>query len=146
MRVSHAEQVQQGKKRQPSASEVVETVREAIEVVAQDPTRNARLADAETACALEVTDAGVAVTFRFDRSPVALEDGVSPDAHAHISGPLAAWQPVFEKGNLGIAVGRGELEWDGPVREFLRVFPIVRTAYRDVVRGDRAVTGAVEAW
>ena len=43
---------------------------------------------------------------------------------------------------LGIAVARGTLSYEGPVRKFLRVFPIFRTAYGEVAHGRKSTATA----
>lgn len=115
---------------------------EAFRIVASDRTLCRRMADAETSCALHVTDLDRGLTAYLDRDPIEVSDQVL-EARSRIYGPAQAWVPVFRNGNLGIAVARGDLRYEGAVREFLRVFPILRTAYRNVARerGSDAVMG-----
>jgi hypothetical protein len=104
-------------------------------VVGEDKEKSRRMSDAGLTCAMHITDLDAGLTAMLDRNPVEVVDEVLPDAQARIYGPADAWLPVFLKGNIGIVIARGELQYEGPVREFLRVFPIFRTAYADVARG-----------
>lgn len=124
----------------PSIEQMMEMAVEAFRVVAEDRDKCRRMADAGTTCALHVTDLGTdaGLTALLDRDPIDVADHVLPDARSRIHGPSSAWLPVFLKGNLGIAIARGELQFEGPVREFLRVFPIFRSAYAEVARGRRS--------
>ena len=124
----------------PTIEDMIDVAIEALRLVARDDVKCRRMADAATTCALHITDLrdDAGLTALLDRTPIEVVDRALPDAQARIHGPAAAWLPVFLKGNLGIAVARGELQFDGPVREFLRVFPIFRSAYADVVRGRRS--------
>ena len=124
----------------PSIEQMIQVAVEAFRVLAEDRVKGGRMADAATTCALHVTDVGTdgGLTALLDREPIEVVDRVLPDARSRIYGPTEMWLPVFLKGNLGIAVARGELEYEGPVREFLRVFPIFRSAYGDVARGKRS--------
>lgn len=121
----------------PSIEDMIEVAVEAFRVLAEDEHKCRRMADADTTCALHVTDVGEdgGLTALLDRAPIEVADRVLPDARSRIYGTTEAWLPVFLKGNLGIAIVRGELSYEGPVREFLRVFPIFRSAYAEVARG-----------
>jgi phospholipid/cholesterol/gamma-HCH transport system ATP-binding protein len=119
----------------PSIEQMLATAIEAFRVGAQDEEVCARLARAETTCALHVGDNGL--TALLDRTPIEVLDHPSDDAECHIRGSEDDWMPVFTYGNLGIALAKGELEWSGPVRRFLQVFPIFRTMYAEVARGER---------
>lgn len=128
----------------PGIEQMVQVAVEAFRVVAEDRGKSRRMADAGTTCALHVTDLGAdgGLTALLDRDPIDVADRALADAQSRIFGTTEAWLPVFLKGNLGIAILRGELQFEGPVRDFLRVFPIFRTAYSEVARGRRsAVTG-----
>lgn len=122
--------------------EMLGTAVDAFRLLSADSGRSHRMADAGLTCALHVTDLDVGLTALLDRDPIDVEERVRPDAVARIFGTAEAWVPVFLKGNLGIAIARGELEYEGPVREFLRVFPIFRTAYGELSHepGVRRVT------
>ena len=108
---------------------------EAFRVAGEDPERSRRMADADLTCAMHITDIDQGLTALLDRNPIEVVDSVLPDADARIYGTADEWLPVFQKGNIGIALARGELHFEGPVREFLRVFPLFRTAYAQVARG-----------
>ena len=121
----------------PTVEEMVAVAAEAFRAAAQDQNLNERLARGDTSCALHVGDYGL--TALLDRDPIEVADEPLADAESHIHGSEEAWQPVFTEGNLGIALARGELTWNGPVRKFLRVFPIFRTVYAEVALGHREV-------
>src|SRR3954452_12479930 len=97
---------------------------EAFRVAAEVPERSRRMADANTTCAMHITDLDPGLTALLDRDPIEVVDEVLPDAEARIYGTSEEWLPVFKKGNITIALVRNELHFDGPVREFLRVFPL----------------------
>lgn len=128
---------EEGRGVHPPVEEMLFTAVDAFRLIGDDPERSKRMADAGLTCALHVTDLDIGLTALLDRDPIGVEDHPRADADAHILGDADAWVPVFLKGNLGIAIARGELEFRGPVREFLRVFPIFRTAYAGLVRSDQ---------
>lgn len=123
----------------PSLEQMIQTAVEAFRVVSETEHLSLRMADAETTVALHVTDLGEkgGLTALLDRNPIEVVDHVI-DSESRIYGDADAWLPVFTGGNLGIAVALGELSYEGPVRKFLRVFPIFRTAYAEVARGRRS--------
>lgn len=123
----------------PSVEQMIQTAIEAFRVVADQEDYSRRMADAETTCALHVTDIGTdgGLTALLDRHPIEVVDHVV-ESESRIYGDKEAWLPVFTGGNLGIAIARGQLSYEGPVRKFLRVFPIFRTAYAEVARGRRS--------
>lgn len=121
----------------PPVEEMLWVAVDAFRAVADDREKSRRMADAGLTCALEITDLDIGLTALLDRDPIGVEDHVLPGADARIFGPSDMWLPVFLKGNLGIAIARGELQFQGPVREFLRVFPIFRTAYADLARSSK---------
>lgn len=122
-------------RRHPSIPEMFEVAVDAFRVIGEDAERSRRMADAGVVCAMHITDLGQGLTALLDRDPIEVVEHVLPDAQARIFGDAQAWLPVFLTGNIGIAILRGELDFEGPVREFLRVFPIFRTAYAELVRG-----------
>lgn len=122
----------------PSVQDMFQVAVEAFRVVGEDEERSRRMADAGMTCAMHITDMDTGLTALLDRHPIEVVDEVLPDADARIYGTADEWLPVFRKGNIGIAVARGELNYEGPVREFFRVFPIFRTAYAQVARGARS--------
>ena len=121
----------------PPVEEMLWVAVDAFRAVADDAEKSRRMADAGLSCALHITDLDVGLTALLDRDPIGVEEHVRADATARIYGDSEAWLPVFLKGNLGIALARGELQFQGPVREFLRVFPIFRTAYAELAREGR---------
>jgi hypothetical protein len=124
----------------PSIDHMLATAADALRAGAADPVLGERLARAETTCAMRVGDRGL--TALLDREPIEVVEQVLDHAEVRIEGSEEAWLPVFLNGNLGIALARGELTWSGPVRKYLRVFPIFRTLYGDVVRGRRGAGAA----
>ncbi len=129
----------------PSLDDMLATAVEAFRVAAETPQLCERLASANVSCALHLTDLDLGLTARLDRSPIEVVDHVEPDPQIRIHGSSEAWLPVFRYGNLGIALLRKELEWEGPVRQFLRVFPIFKTVYASVARGERHAGDGVGA-
>ena len=127
----------------PPVEEMLWVAVDAFRAIADDREKSKRMADAGLSCALHITDLDIGLTALLDQDPIGVEEHVRPDATARIHGESDAWLPVFLKGNLGIAIARGELQFDGPVREFLRVFPIFRTAYAEVARGRKEETTRV---
>jgi hypothetical protein len=121
----------------PKVEDMFRMAVEAFRVVGEDKEKSRRMADADITCVMEITDLKSGLTAKLDRNPIEVTDQVE-SADARIFGTAEAWLPVFLRGNIGIAIARGELEYEGPVREFLRVFPIFRTAYADVARGKRS--------
>jgi len=121
----------------PSIEAMLATAVEAFRVAGETPRLSRRLASAEVTCALHLTDLDIGLTALLDRDPVEVADHVLDDAQIRIHGSSEAWLPVFKEGNLGNALLRHELEWDGPVRQFLRIFPIFKTVYASVARGER---------
>lgn len=121
----------------PPVEEMLWVAVDAFRALADDPQKSRRMADAGLSCALHITDLDIGLTALLDQNPIGCEDHVRPDADARIHGDSEMWLPVFTKGNLGIAIVRGELQFEGPVREFLRVFPIFRTAYAELARSQK---------
>lgn len=129
----------------PSVEDMLATAVEAFRVAAETPHLNERLASADVTCALHLTDLDIGLTAQLDRSPIGVLDHVEEGSRIRIHGTSEAWLPVFRHGNLGIALLRHELEWEGPVRQFLRVFPIFKTVYASVARGERSAGDGVDA-
>ncbi len=125
----------EGEGRTPSYDEMIDLVAHAFESAAEHEHYGPRMAQADTTIALDFGERGL--TVRLDREPIEVEDGLDPDAESSISGTEEEWMPIFIGGNIGIALARGELQWTGPVRKFLRIFPIFRHVYATLARGDR---------
>jgi hypothetical protein len=120
---------------------MVATAIDAFRVASGDAALGERLANAGTTCSCHVGER-MGFTALLDRAPIDVLDHPAEEAESHIAGSEEAWEPVFRNGNLSVALARGELTWTGPVRKFLRVFPIFRTVYADVALGRRGEGGA----
>lgn len=128
----------------PGIEQMLATAVEAFRVAAETPRLCERLASANVTCALHLTDLDTGLTALLDRSPIEVVDRVEEDTDIRISGTAEQWLPVFTEGNLGIALLREQLEWHGPVRQFLRIFPIFKTVYASVARGERSAGDGVD--
>lgn len=118
----------------PSLEEMFGTAAEAFRLAANEEWICGRMAGADTTCAWHVTDADFGLTALLDRKPIEVVEEAQDDAEIHICGSEEAWLPVFSgQKHMGIALAEGELDWSGPVRKFLGIFPIFRRAYVDVV-------------
>lgn len=119
----------------PSYDAMIDLVARAFESAAEHEHYGPRLAQAGTTIALDF--GARQLTVRLDREPIEVEEGADSGAESSISGTEEQWMPIFVGGNIGIALARGELEWSGPVRKFLRIFPIFRHVYATLARGNR---------
>jgi hypothetical protein len=111
------------------AEQALERFCAAMEAAADDPRLSATLARAGTTVRIELADEpDLAVTLLLDRTPVEVVDG-GTDSEVSLS--IASvdldrlCSPDF---HLSMAIGRGRVQYDGNVRKFLRVTPVVRHA------------------
>jgi hypothetical protein len=94
---------------------------------ADDAQLGSRLALARTTVHIHYTDE-VGVTLRLDRTPIEAEPRVVGDVEIEIWGsPESFLDFTFGRRHLAMAVLRGEVEYLGPIRKFLRIVPILRS-------------------
>lgn len=88
-----------------------------------------RMSFADTVVHIHYTDlpAGRNVcTVWLDRNPIGGEVGAVGDAEVELYAPTSVFMDLFAgKVALPIAIVRGDVEYHGPVRKFLRVVPIL---------------------
>lgn len=126
-----------GEGRTPDLEQMFQTGVRAFQLAAEEEWICKRLAHTGTTCAWKVSDTELGLTALLDRSPIEVAEEAQDDAEIQIYGGEEAWLSVFSgETHLGMALARGELEWTGPVRKFLVIFPIFRRAYRDAARED----------
>lgn len=93
----------------------------------EDERLSRRLTAADTIWATQLTDADLAYTVYLDRFPIEFTREATSDAEVTTWGAtndlIDAWTGrVF----LGIAIARGAIEYEGPVRKVLRIVPMFR--------------------
>lgn len=86
-----------------------------------------RLSLADTTVHIHFTDT-VGVTLRLDRQPVEAEPRIEGQAEVELWGTPDNFVR-YARGEKHLAMGimRGEVEYAGPVRKFLRIMPILRS-------------------
>jgi phospholipid/cholesterol/gamma-HCH transport system ATP-binding protein len=98
-----------------------------IEAASRNPRLAERLSRADTTVRVEVADEpDLSVTLRLAGDTVEVSDDGPAEAQLRISSVDLGriWNSDF---NLPMAIARGRVTTEGPVRKFLRVVPIVRT-------------------
>jgi hypothetical protein len=114
----------------------LEDFAETIEFGVREHGLSARLKLADTTISITLADEpDLSVTILLDRSPIEVVDGVV-DAEARMwiaSVDLTRiWSPDFY---LAMAITKGRLRVEGPVRKFLRIVPVLRVlseTYREI--------------
>lgn len=99
------------------------------ETAAADERLGSRLAGAGTVVHVHFTDVGdgQGFTLFLDRNPIEVVGGFVGDAEVNIYGTAAAWlKLVRQDKRLAIAIAKGEMDYTGPVRKFLRIVPILQ--------------------
>jgi hypothetical protein len=86
-----------------------------------------RLSLANTTVHIHFTDT-VGVTLRLDSSPIQAEPRIVGEAEIKLWGSADKFL-TYARGerHLAMAIMYGEVEWEGPVRKFLRIVPILRS-------------------
>lgn len=116
-----------------------------IQLAADDEDMGRKLANADTDVVIALADEGeVALTLYLREAPVETERGRDEDAEStiHIASVdlRRLWSKEFQ---LPMAIARGRIRAEGPVRKFLRILPLLRDlAAKRRAAGDE---GALEA-
>jgi hypothetical protein len=95
-----------------------------------------RLAEAGIVVRIDLVDApGAALTFLFDRTPPSAVGGTAPDWPAvRLWMTLDDLESICNEGSyLPMKILSGEVRFEGMVRKFLRVMPILRRALDDAL-------------
>lgn len=101
-----------------------------FESASQDAELSERMSFADTTVHIHFTDIeGVnSATIYLDRDPIGAEIGTVGTAEVQLWAPSKAYMGLFNgKEALAIAIVRGDVEYKGPVRKFLRVVPILQS-------------------
>jgi hypothetical protein len=118
------------------ADRAFRALRALIRTVSDDPGTSQRVSLADTSVRITLTDGpGYTFTLYFDREPVQLGDN---DHEAQIELAMTALQlEELTRGELALAIeiAQGHIVYRGPIRKFLRVIPILRSASRDWLAG-----------
>jgi hypothetical protein len=87
-----------------------------------------RLTAAQTVVQIHFTDAPpLTLTLMLDRDPIEAVEGEVGQAEVHVFARTEDVHRVFTgEAQLPVLILRGEASYNGPVRKFLRVLPIVR--------------------
>lgn len=94
---------------------------------AHDEHLGERLSLAATVVHIHYTD-DVGVTLWFDRTPIEAEPKIVGTAEVQLWGSADKfWGYVRGERHLAMAIADGEVEFEGPVRKFLRIMPILRS-------------------
>jgi hypothetical protein len=122
-----------GESRHADDAELLEDLRELLDAaVAGQPSQGP--GRARTSVAISIRDDGGAPTpwavLRLDRQPVAVEPG-GGSAEIQLTFPRETLRE-FLRGDrqLALTIARGEVEFRGPVRKFLRITPVLRALAR----------------
>jgi hypothetical protein len=94
---------------------------------ADDPKLGDRLALANTTVQFHFSeDAGV--TLDMTKAPIHAEPEIVGDAEVHLYGSPELWlQIIRREKQAAMCITRGELAYEGPVRKWLRIVPILRS-------------------
>jgi hypothetical protein len=108
------------------SEEVLDRFCTLIEEASHDERLSTRLALAKTTVRITLVDEdGLAATLLLDRTPVEVVDGNTP-AEVEIAISSADLDRIFSRDfHLAMAIARGRVRATGPVRQFLRVIPII---------------------
>jgi hypothetical protein len=110
----------------------------------QDPRLGERLALGHTTVHIHYAD-DAGVTLWLDRAPIEATPHIEGTAEIELWGsPELFMSFTLRKKHMAMSIMRGELEYDGPVRKFLRIAPILRSfdfAVWDELRAGTPATG-----
>lgn len=122
-----------------AAEKAVELLCRAVETAAQDDAASARLAAAGTTVRIAIRDApDHVVTLRLDGGRPELELDDRSQAETEIDIEADALIAIFERrARLPMTFITGRAAYDGPVRKFLRITPILIAAITPHQTGDR---------
>jgi putative sterol carrier protein len=125
-----------GLQSQDPAERAITAVHGLIRTIAHDPTASGRIALADTTVSVKLSDGpGHVFTLYLDREPIEMADH---DDRAEITLAMTAIQlEQLIRGELRLAmeIAHGRIAYDGPVRKFLRVVPIIRRISNDWLAG-----------
>lgn len=94
---------------------------------AHDPRLGERLALAQTTVHIHYSD-DAGVTLDLTKAPIHAEPQIVGTAEVELYGtPELFIDMVDRKTQMAMAITRGELAYEGPVRKFLRIVPIMRS-------------------
>lgn len=101
-----------------------------------DDVLSRRLAASRTVVHVHLTDANdQGFTVFFDEHPARAETGYVGQAETHIYSTTEYWMNVIlGQEHLGLLIAKGRVEYDGPVRKFLRATPMMRRLDVDHLR------------
>jgi len=108
---------------------------------AHDPRLGERLASAQTTVHIHYSETA-GVTLDLTKVPIHAEPTIRGDAEVQLYGtPELFVEMVNREKQMAMAITRGELAYEGPVRKFLRIVPIMRSldfSMWEELRGDRS--------
>lgn len=94
---------------------------------AHDARLGERLALAETTVHIHYSE-HAGVTIDLTRAPISAEPDIVGTAEVELYGtPELFYEIVTRQKQMAMAITRGELAYEGPVRKFLRIVPILRS-------------------
>lgn len=101
-----------------------------------DDVLSRRLAASRTVVHVHLTDANdQGFTVFFDEHPARSEAGYVGNAETHIYSTLQNWTDIIlGQEHLGLLIAKGKVEYDGPVRKFMRATPMMRRLDVDFLR------------
>jgi hypothetical protein len=93
-----------------------------------------RIAAAQTSVHLRVRDdGGAALTILLDREPPEVLEGTIGEAEVEIDLPASHLARLWDEDyHLAMAIAKGEVGYNGPVRKFLRVMPVLQRFSREL--------------
>lgn len=94
---------------------------------AGDPKLGDRLALASTTIQFHYAD-DIGVTLDMTKAPIHAEPRIIGDAEVHLYGSPELWMEIIRREkHAAMCITRGELAYEGPVRKWLRIVPILRS-------------------
>jgi hypothetical protein len=107
----------------------LETFCSAMDAAADDPRLGKTLARANTTVRIELADEpDMAVTLLLDRVPIEVVDGSTPGEVELSIASVDLDRLCSPDFHLAMAIARGRVQYEGDVRKFLRITPVVRHA------------------
>lgn len=107
--------------------QMADTMAEFFMQAAADPRLGDRLALADTTVHMHFTD-DVGVTLHLDKQPCDAMATIDGTAEVQLWGsPELFMTFIRNERHMAMAIADGDLEYEGPVRKFLRIVPILRS-------------------
>ena len=113
----------------PSARSMAAMTAELFNRAGRDPDLSRRMSSAHTVLAVHFEDprAHAAVTIKLNEETLSAELGLVGQAEIELHASSPVWMELIAgRAHLPIAIVCGDVTYQGPVRKFLRVVPILR--------------------